>query len=133
MPLVPPPEGNECPDAYYWTGLSGGSRLEVDAAQRIKQGMEVFGIGNGGFWYLAIALNAGASFPELIFVGTDERGLHVLLESHVRLTAHFLPPDLHSPTSPGDRWDTHRVLTGSDARPCTLAAAPPPGRESARR
>jgi hypothetical protein len=80
-------------DYDYWTELSGGSRLAVDAAERIRQGIEAFRIGNGAFWYLADALKAGASFPELILVGSDERGPLVLLEGHTRLTAYFLVPE----------------------------------------
>jgi hypothetical protein len=77
----------------YWTELSGGSRRVSDAAERIRQGIEVFGVGNGGFWYMADALQAGASFPELILVGTDEHSPLTLLEGHVRLTAYCLCPD----------------------------------------
>jgi hypothetical protein len=59
-------------DYDYWTELSGGTRLAVDAAERIKQGhpegTRAFRIGNGAYWYLAEALKAGASFPELIMV-----------------------------------------------------------------
>ena len=80
-------------DYDYWTELSGGSRLAVDAAERIRHGIEAFGVSNGGFWYLAEALKRGASFPELILVGADEGGPHVLLEGHVRLTAYFLAPE----------------------------------------
>lgn len=60
-------------DYDYGTELSGGSRLAEDAAKRIEQGIEVFRVSNGGFWYMANALKAGASFPELIMVGPDER------------------------------------------------------------
>ena len=81
------------PPTRYWTALSGGSRLVTDAVARIRQGIEVFGVGNGGFWYMADALIKGASFPELILVGTDEHAPLVLLEGHVRLTTYFLRPD----------------------------------------
>ena len=80
-------------DYDYWTELSGGTRLAVDAAERIRHGIEAFHVGNGAYWYLAEALKRGASFPELILVGADERGPHVLLEGHVRLTAYFLVPE----------------------------------------
>jgi hypothetical protein len=62
----------------YWTELSGGSRLAIDAAERIRQGIEVFGVDSGGFWYLAEALKAGASFPELILVGAEVERLRQL-------------------------------------------------------
>ena len=82
----------------YWTALSGGSRLVTDAVARIRQGIEVFGVGNGGFWYMADALAKGASFPELILVGADEHAPLVLLEGHVRLTAYFLRPECMPPS-----------------------------------
>ena len=87
-------------DYDYWTELSGGSRLAMDAAERIRQGIEAFRVGNGAYWYLAEALKAGASFPELILVGADEGGPHVLLEGHVRLTAYFLVPECIPPLLP---------------------------------
>ena len=77
----------------YWVELSGGSRLAVDAAARIRQGIEAFRVGNGGFWWMAEALCAGATFPELILVGRDEHAPLVVLEGHVRLTAYCLRPD----------------------------------------
>ena len=48
----------------YWIELSGGSRRATDAAARIRQGIGAFGVDNGGFWYLAKALQAGATFPD---------------------------------------------------------------------
>ena len=65
----------------YWIVLSGGSRLAADAATRIRQGIEAFGVGNGGFWFLADALAAGAVFPELILVGAEEHAPLVVLSS----------------------------------------------------
>jgi hypothetical protein len=80
-------------DYDYWVELSGGSRLAADAAARIRRGIEVFGVGSGGFWRLAEALCAGAVFPELILVGRDERAPLVVLEGHARLTAYLLRPE----------------------------------------
>lgn len=84
----------------YWIALSGGSRLAIDAAARIRQGIEAFRVGNGGFWYLADALAAGAVFPELILVGADEQSPLVVLEGHARLTAYALRPDCLPPLLP---------------------------------
>jgi hypothetical protein len=88
-------------DYDYWTELSGGTRLAVDAAERIREGHPestwVFGVSNAGFWEMANALKAGASFPELILVGPDEKGPLVLLEGHMRLTAYFLVPECIPP------------------------------------
>jgi hypothetical protein len=84
----------------YWTVLSGGSRLATDAAIRIRQGIEAFGVGNGGFWFLADALAAGAVFPELILLGAEEDAPLVVLEGHARLTAYALRPECLPPTLP---------------------------------
>jgi len=87
-------------DYDYWTELSGGTRLAIDAAERIRQGIEAFRVGNGAYWYLADALKGGASFPEPILVGADVGGPLVLLEGHVRLTAYFLAPECIPPRLP---------------------------------
>ena len=87
-------------DYDYWTELSRESRLAVDATERIRQGIEAFRVGNGAYWYLAEVLEAGVSFPELILVGADERGPHMLLQSLMRLTAYFLVPDCIPPLLP---------------------------------
>jgi len=79
-------------DDAYWNSLSGGSRLAVDAAARIEQGVEPYGVSNEGIWSMAIALAAGVSFPELIVVGEDEHAPLMVLEGHARLTAYFLRP-----------------------------------------
>ena len=84
----------------YWILLSGGSRLATDAATRIRQGIEAFGVGNGGFWFLADALAAGAVFPELILVGAEEHTPLVVLEGHARLTAYALRREYLPPTLP---------------------------------
>ncbi len=83
----------------YWNELSGGSRLAANAAEQIRQGIEIFGLSNDGFWKMAKALRAGARFPELIMVRFGEREPPALLEGHMRLTAYFLaleciPPQL---------------------------------------
>jgi hypothetical protein len=84
----------------YWIELSGGSRLATDAATRIRQGIEAFRVGNGGFWFLADALAAGAVFPELILVGAEEQGPLLVLEGHARLTAYALRPEWVPPLLP---------------------------------
>lgn len=76
----------------YWIELSGGSRLPTDAAARIQQGIEVFGVSNAGFWRVSDAISGGANFPELIVVGARKDAPLVLLEGHARLTAYFLCP-----------------------------------------
>jgi len=87
-------------DYDYWTELSGGTRRVADGAARVRQGIEVFGVGNGAYWYLADALRAGATFPEPILVGTDEWSPLVVLEGHVRLTAYLLRPEYLPATLP---------------------------------
>ncbi len=98
----------------YWDELSGGTRLAVDAATRIRAGVTPFGVPNDRVLAMAHAVADGASFPPLILVTTGRGGNElVVLEGHVRLTAFMLardrlPPELEvlvgsSPTM--TRWD----------------------------
>lgn len=99
----------------YWAELSGGTRLAVDAARRIRAGVTPFGVPNDRVLAMAQAVAGGARFPPLILVtaGLGRRGDLVMLEGHVRLTAFMLardrlPPELEilvgsSPTMA--RWD----------------------------
>ena len=97
----------------YWDELSGGSRLAVDAAARIRAGVTPFGVPNNGKLEMAQAVASGAQFPPLILVTTDFGGYLVVLEGHVRLTAFMLardqlPPELEVlvGSSPAmTRWD----------------------------
>lgn len=73
----------------YWNELSGGTRLAVDAARRISQGVRGFGVSNDRFCQIADALLGGARFPPLILAGPGFDDL-VCLEGNVRLTAHAL-------------------------------------------
>jgi hypothetical protein len=80
----------------YWNEISGGSRLPVDAARRIDEGLTAFNVPNARFERLADALRAGATFPPLILAGPTSDNL-VCLEGHLRLTAYALarfPNDL---------------------------------------
>lgn len=85
----------------YWTALSAGTRSPVVAAERIRAGIEVYGVSNAGFLELAGRLREGLRVPSLILVtalatalstATDIDGL-VVLEGHTRLTAYALAPD----------------------------------------
>lgn len=95
----------------YWVGLSGGSRLPADAAARIRHGVEVFGVSNAGFWRLADAIEAGATFPELIMVGAQEAAPLTLLEGHARLTAYYLRPEHIPATLPVIVGYAHDIAT----------------------
>jgi len=100
-------------DYDYWLELSGGTRLAVDAAVRIRAGVAPFGVPNDGVLGMARALAAGARFPPLILATTGTGGDLVVLEGHARLTAFMLardhlPPELEvlvgsSPSM--TRWD----------------------------
>jgi len=98
----------------YWDELSGGTRLAVDAAARIRAGVAPFGVPNDGKLAMAQAVADGARFPPLILVTNRLGGGDlVVLEGHVRLTAFMLardklPPELEvlvgsSPVM--TRWD----------------------------
>jgi hypothetical protein len=77
----------------YWNELSGGSRLVVDAAGRIKNGIEIYGVSNAGIWHVAGLIAAGESLPEPILVGRDEQSPLTILEGHTRLTAYLMAPE----------------------------------------
>lgn len=97
----------------YWDELSGGTRLAVDAAARIRAGVAPFGVPNDRVLGMAQAVTGGARFPPLILVTTGLGGDLVVLEGHVRLTALMLardqlPPELEvlAGSSPRiTRWD----------------------------
>jgi hypothetical protein len=80
-------------DYDYWNELSGGSRLVVDAVERIKQGVEIFGVSNAGIWYVASLIAAGESLPTPILVGKDEQSPLTILDGHTRLTAYLVAPE----------------------------------------
>jgi hypothetical protein len=86
-------------DYDYWVELSGGTRLAVDAAQRIRAGVAPFGVPSDWALGMARAVAGGARFLPLILVTTGPGGGLVVLEGHVRLTAFMLardrlPPEL---------------------------------------
>ena len=76
-------------DYSYWNELSGGSRLPVDAAARVRGGKCALGVPNDRLLRAADALVRGERFPPMIFAGPGSDAL-VCLEGHVRLTAHAL-------------------------------------------
>jgi hypothetical protein len=80
-------------DYDYWVELSGGTRLAVDAAPRIRAGVAPFGVSSDWALGMARAVAAGARFPPLILVTTGPSGGLVVLEGHARLTAYMLCPD----------------------------------------
>jgi hypothetical protein len=80
-------------DYDYWVELSGGTRLAVDAAQRIRAGVAPFGVPSDWALGMARAVAGGARFLPLILVTTGPGGGLVVLEGHVRLTAFMLARD----------------------------------------
>ena len=86
-------------DYDYWVELSGGSRLAVDAAPRIRAGVAPFGVSSAWALGMAQEVACGARFPPLILVTTGPGSDLVVLEGHARLTAFMLardrlPPEL---------------------------------------
>lgn len=81
----------------YWTALSADTRSPAVAAERIRAGVEVYGVSNAGFLGLAERLRAGLRVPPLILVTalatTTDADALVVLEGHARLTAYALAPD----------------------------------------
>jgi hypothetical protein len=86
-------------DYDYWVELSGGTRMPVDAAPRIRAGVAPFGVPSEWALGMALAVADGARFPPLILVTTGPGSDLVVLEGHARLTAFMLardrlPPEL---------------------------------------
>ena len=81
----------------YWNELSGGSRRPLDAAQRIREGVEPFGVSNAGFFDLADELAKGPLPGQLILVTAGGSAPLVVLEGHGRLTAMALRPEVVPP------------------------------------
>lgn len=73
----------------YWNELSGGTRLPIDAARRIGDGVRAFDVSNQPFLAAARAVARGERFPPLILVGQNHADL-VCLEGHLRLTGYAL-------------------------------------------
>jgi len=100
-------------DDDYWNELSGGTRLAVDAAGRIRAGVTPFGVSQDRVLGMAEAVADGTRFPPLILVTSGPGGDLVVLEGHARLTAFMLardrlPPELEVMvgSSPAiTRWD----------------------------
>jgi hypothetical protein len=78
----------------YWNELSGGSRLPPDAARRIREDVEPFGVSNAGFLELADELAEQPPARELILVTAGGTAPIVALEGHGRLTALALRPEV---------------------------------------
>lgn len=76
-------------DYPYWNELSGGSRLPMDAATRIRAGVRAYDVPNERFEHAAMLVADGRTLPPLILVGVGYR-LLVCLEGHLRLTAYAL-------------------------------------------
>jgi hypothetical protein len=77
-------------DYDYWDLLSRGSRRPLDAAQTIRDGVEVCGVSNRGSLEGAEAVRHGVTFIEPILVAPDPEGDLVILEGHGRMTAYAL-------------------------------------------
>jgi hypothetical protein len=76
----------------YWVELSGGTRLPIDAAQRIRAG-EVNPAHAGNFLRVAAALDRGSTFHEMVAVTAGPGRPLVALEGHLRLTVYALRPE----------------------------------------
>jgi hypothetical protein len=75
-----------------WLRVSGGTRLPLDAAARIR-GNEIAGSTAEEHEPIAARLSSSEPPPELIVVARPDHSRLVLVEGHVRLTAYALYPD----------------------------------------
>ena len=79
-------------DDDYWVELSGGTRLPTEAARRIRAG-NVDPERARNFLRIAVALDRGATFHEMIAVTAGGDAPLVALEGHLRLTVYALRPE----------------------------------------
>lgn len=79
-------------DYDYWVKLSKTTRLPVEAAKSIKEGIEIFGVSNQGFISAEDAFRRGKNFHKLILVSDGKK--NVVLEGHLRITVYALSKDL---------------------------------------
>lgn len=77
-------------DYSYWNELSDNTRRPRIAAENIKKGKQIFNESNQSFIEAAKHLQNGGKFPEIILVAKNEQSEPVILEGHLRMTAHFL-------------------------------------------
>lgn len=77
-------------DYSYWNELSNNTRSPRIAAENVKKGKQIFDESNQGFIEAAKHLQNGGKFPEIILVAKNEKSEPVILEGHLRMTAHFL-------------------------------------------
>lgn len=79
-------------DYSYWNELSGGTHRPVDAAERIRKGICIYGQSNEGFRNAASYIRNGETFPTMFFLTADFKS-YVIVEGHLRMTAYAMAPD----------------------------------------
>jgi hypothetical protein len=76
----------------WWLRISGGTRLPLEAAKRIRSGEIPSGDAESDK-PIAKRLDSDSPPPELIVVAPPDRSKLVVVEGHVRLTAYALFPE----------------------------------------
>ena len=76
----------------YWSELSGGTHLPVDAAERIRKGICIYGQSNEGFINAASYIRDGGTFPKMFFLTADFKSF-VIVEGDLRMTVFAMAPD----------------------------------------
>jgi hypothetical protein len=79
-------------DWDWWLRISGGTRLPLEAAKRIRRG-EIPGGDPESDKPIAQRLHSDSPSPELIAVAPPDHSKLVVVEGHVRLTAYALFPE----------------------------------------
>ena len=76
-------------DYDYWNELSNGTHSPLIAAETIRSGKQIFGIGNEGFLTAAAYVKEHGFFPKMFFLTSDLKRF-VIVEGHLRMTAYAL-------------------------------------------
>lgn len=58
-------------DYSYWNELSNKSRLPIEAAKNVLNGIKVYNVSNDGFKEIHSEIKKGMTFPKMIFVSCN--------------------------------------------------------------
>lgn len=79
-------------DYSYWNEITNGSRLPVDALERINNGIKVFDVPYDNFIDASSDFKHGKKFKRLILVSDGSK--YVVVEGHLRMTVYAMNSDL---------------------------------------
>ncbi len=79
-------------DYSYWNEITNGTRLPIDAVERINNDIKVFDVPYDNFIAASSDFKQGKKFKRLILVSDGSK--YVIVEGHLRMTVYAMNPDL---------------------------------------